>query len=116
METVAARVATGQPRLNVDGPMLAVRSFYLDLHTWAAAEPERWAHWVAPCPIRDTDLRQRHARRRRLQERRARRPRDRQPLVPILSNYVNDRWTTLRALLETARTAELGATFTHDGV
>lgn len=106
----------GQPRLNVDGPMLAVRSFYLDLHTWAAAEPERWARWVAPCPIRDVDLRQRQARRRRLQERMALRTRDRQPLVSILSSYVNDRWTTLSALLGAARAVTVGEQFTHDGV
>lgn len=106
----------GRPRLNVDGPMLAIRSFYLDLHTWAAAEPERWARWVAPCPIRGTDLRQRHARRRRLQERMALRTRDRQPLVPILSGYVNDRWTALRALLEAARAADPGEQFVLDDV
>lgn len=47
----------GKPRLDMDGPLLAVRSLYLDLHTWSVAEPERWAKWVAPCPVRDADLR-----------------------------------------------------------
>jgi site-specific recombinase XerD len=105
----------GQPRLNVDGPMVAIRSLYLDLHTWAAAEPERWARWVAPSPIRDTDLRKFPVRRRRLQERMAHRTRERQPLLPILSNHVNDRWTTLRTLLDAARAVELGERFTVDG-
>ncbi|MFE7712468.1 hypothetical protein ACFU6I_43575 [Streptomyces sp. NPDC057486] len=65
----------GKPRLHVEGPFLAVRAFYLDLHTWAVAEPERWAQWVAPCPIRDEDLRWFHVRWRRVQERMANRTR-----------------------------------------
>ncbi|MFF7753190.1 hypothetical protein ACFZCP_29000 [Streptomyces sp. NPDC007971] len=60
----------GKPRQRIDGPFLAVRAFYLDdLQTWFAAEPERSGRWVAPCPIRDADLRWFHIRRRRLQER-----------------------------------------------
>src|SRR5690606_21634863 len=63
----------GKPRLDVDGPLMAVRALYLDLQTWAVAEPERWAKWSAPCPVRDADLRWFHLRRRRLQERMANR-------------------------------------------
>ncbi|MEK8146182.1 hypothetical protein NKH18_48070 [Streptomyces sp. M10(2022)] len=33
----------GKPRIGVDTIVIAVRSFYYDLHTWAADEPERWA-------------------------------------------------------------------------
>ncbi len=79
----------GKPRLDMDGPLLAVRALYLDLHTWSVAEPERWAKWVAPCPVRDADLRHFQLRRRRLQERMANRTRARQPLLPILSQHVN---------------------------
>lgn len=106
----------GQPRLDMGGPLLAVRAFYLDLHTWAASEPEKWARWVAPCPVRDSDLRRFQARRRRLQERVAHRTRERQPLLPILSRHVNDHWLRLRTLLDAARTVELGAHFAVDGV
>lgn len=52
-----ATTCNGKPRQHLEGPLLAVRSFYLDLQNWAHAEPERWARWVAPCPIRDEDLR-----------------------------------------------------------
>jgi site-specific recombinase XerD len=106
----------GKPRLDVDGPMTTVRALYLDLQSWAAAEPERWAKWVAPCPIRDADLRWFQVRRRRLQERMANRTRERQPLLPILSKYVNDRWHRLRTLLDAALTVELGEEFTAEGV
>ncbi|MEV5752309.1 site-specific integrase, partial [Actinoallomurus sp. NPDC052308] len=105
----------GNQRLDMDGPLMAVRAFYLDLHTWAVAEPERWAKWVAPCPVRDADLRWFHLRRRRLQERMANRTRDRQPLLPILSQYVNDTWHRLRVLLDTAQRVELGDEFILDG-
>ncbi|MFJ1550955.1 hypothetical protein [Streptomyces sp. NPDC088246] len=105
----------GKPRLHMEGPFLAVRAFYLDLHTWAVAEPERWAQWVAPCPIRDEDQRWFHVRRRRVQERMADRTRERQPLLPILSQHVSDQWQRQRTLLESARAVGLGKHFTVDG-
>ena len=106
----------GKPREHIDGPFLAVRAFYLDLQTWSAAEPERWARWVAPCPIRETDLRWFHVRRRRLRERMANRTRERQPLLAILSQHVNDEWQGLRALLGAARQVQLGERFVVDDV
>ncbi|MEU8310625.1 site-specific integrase [Actinomadura sp. NPDC048955] len=106
----------GQPRRDLDGPMLAVRALYLDLQSWAAAEPERWAKWVAPVPVRDQDLRWANQRRRRLQERMANRTRDRQPLLPILVQHVNDQWHRLRELLDAAKQVALGENFVVDGV
>ncbi|MZD56565.1 tyrosine-type recombinase/integrase [Streptomyces sp. SID5606] len=105
----------GNPRLDVDGPLMAVRALYLDLQTWAVAEPERWSKWSVPCPVRDADLRWFHLRRRRLQERMANRTRDRQPLLPVLTQYVNDTWHRLRTMLEAARQVENGEEFTVDG-
>ncbi|MFE9536647.1 tyrosine-type recombinase/integrase [Streptomyces sp. NPDC006691] len=105
----------GKPRLDVDGPMLAVRALYLDLHTWAVAEPERWAPWVAPNPIRDADLRWFHLRRRKIQERTANRTRARQPLLPILSEHVNDNWHRLRDMMETAKSVQEGEEFVFEG-
>jgi site-specific recombinase XerD len=105
----------GTKRSWLDGIYLAVRAFYLDVHTWSAAEPERWARWVAPSPIRDTDLRQFHIRRRRLSERMANRTRERQPLLPILSQHVNDRWNQLRTVLTDAREATPGQCFVAEG-
>jgi site-specific recombinase XerD len=102
----------GKPRMHIDGPFLAVRGFYLDLQTWSAAEPERWARWVAPCPIRDADLRWFNIRRRRLRERMASRTRERQPLLAILSQHVTDHWLLMRAVLEAAREVQPGERFT----
>jgi hypothetical protein len=106
----------GKPRENIDAPFMSVRAFYLDLQTWSAAEPERWAHWVAPSPIRDSDLRWFHVRRRRLAERLANRTRERQPLLATLSQHVNDRWRQTRTLLEAASKVGLGEQFLLDGV
>jgi hypothetical protein len=99
----------------MDGPLLAVRALCLDLHTWSVAEPERWAKWVAPCPVRDADLRHFQLRRRRLQERMANRTRVRQPLLPVLSQHVNDSWHRLKKLLEAAQAVSPGKEFVHDG-
>src|SRR6266568_2279208 len=106
----------GKPRVNIEGPFLTVRGFYLDLQTWAPAEPERWGRWVAPCPIRDTDLRWFNQRRRRIAERMANRTRERQTLLPLLSEQVTSEWQRLRALLDAARRVSLGDTFTLEGV
>jgi integrase len=107
--------ADGKARLDIDAPLFAVRAFYLDLHTWAVAEPERWAVWSAPCPIRDTDLRGAEVRRRRATERMAARTRERQPLVPTLAEFVMNRWHQMRALLKAAHQAGPGAEFDHEG-
>lgn len=104
----------GKPRQHIDMPFLAVRAFYLDLQTWSAAEPERWARWVAPCPIRESDLRWFHVRRQRLRERMANRTRERQPLLATLSQYVNDNWQRYHALLQAANRVEPGEQFTLD--
>ncbi|MEV0650117.1 site-specific integrase [Phytomonospora sp. NPDC050363] len=106
----------GKARQHIEGPFLTVRAFYIDLQTWAAAEPERWARWVAPCPIRDADLRWFNQRRRRLSERMADRTRERQPLLPILSEYVTTKWLRLRDLLDDAGRATPGEYFVSDGV
>ena len=38
----------GRPRKNFDGLQLAVRSFYLDLQSWAVTEPDENTHSVCP--------------------------------------------------------------------
>jgi hypothetical protein len=47
----------GQARQQVHIVFMAVRAFYLDLRQWALEEPELWAQWAAPCPIREADIR-----------------------------------------------------------
>ncbi|MFE1147665.1 tyrosine-type recombinase/integrase [Streptomyces albidoflavus] len=105
----------GKPRIGVDTIIIAVRSFYYDLHTWAADEPERWAPWVAPCPVPPSELRGLGKRRRRINERSADRTRLRQPLLPLLVQHVEERYDRTRTLLEQATAAVADATFTHGG-
>jgi site-specific recombinase XerC len=105
----------GRARVQVDDILIAVRSFYLDLHTWAAEEPERWAAWVAPCPIPPSGLRGVGDRRRRINERTADRTRVRQPLLPVLVAHVEARHDHARRLLEHAAATPDGVTFTLDG-
>ncbi|MFD0723799.1 site-specific integrase [Streptomyces globosus] len=105
----------GQPRSGQDGIVITVRSFYYDLHTWAAEEPERWAAWVAPCPVPPGELHGLGTRRRRINERTADRTRQRQPLLPLLVAHVEERYDQARSLLERADQAADGEVFTHHG-
>lgn len=105
----------GQPRAGVDGIVIIVRSFYFDLHTWAADEPELWGPWVAPCPIPPSELRGLGKRRRRINERSADRTRQRQPLLPILVQHVERRHDQSRLLLQRAEHAHDGESFVVDG-
>ncbi|MFD7276453.1 tyrosine-type recombinase/integrase [Streptomyces sp. NPDC059862] len=95
--------------------LLAVRCLYVDLHSWAVAEPERWAQWVAPCPILPRDLKGFGKRRREINRRMADRTRARQPLLPLLVRHVEDRYEHLADLLEAARPVPLGEPFEHQG-
>ncbi|WP_078962905.1 tyrosine-type recombinase/integrase [Streptomyces sp. XY533] len=95
--------------------LLAVRGLYVDLHSWAVAEPERWAHWVAPCPILPRDLKGFAKRRREINRRMADRTRVRQPLLPVLVRHVEDRYERLAALLAAAEPVPLGGVFEHEG-
>lgn len=105
----------GTPRVQFMDIVIGVRSFYLDLHTWAAEEPERWATWVAPCPVLPTDIRGGGAWRRRINERSADRTRLRQPLLPVLVAHVEARHEHAARLRAEAATTIEGQTFTVDG-
>lgn len=105
----------GAPRAGADDLVISLRSFYYDLHTWAAQEPERWGLWVAPCPVPPSDLHGLGARRRRINERSADRTRLRQPLLPALVEHVESRYDHTRQLLELAEQAVEGETFTFAG-
>ncbi|WP_246144840.1 site-specific integrase, partial [Actinacidiphila oryziradicis] len=93
----------------------SVRSFYTDLHSWAVEEPEKWAPWVAPCPVPDGALRGVIVRQRRGKERMDDRVRQRQPLLPVLVAHLEDRYHHLRALLQTASPLTGGQTVTVNG-
>lgn len=114
-ETISYR-KDGAPRLDTAGTiLLPVRAFYMDIHSWALAEPERWGCWAAPCPIPPSDLRGFGARRRRITERMADRVRVRQPLLPTLVARVDEHYTAIRELHDAARATALGEYFTCGG-
>lgn len=71
---------------------------------WTA--PNASAAWVAPCPIRGTELRAGAQRRRRTNERMADRTRRRQPLLPLLVEYVDAKRQHLAELLAAASAAD----------
>ena len=45
-----------RPRVNYRSELVYVRAFYEDIARWAADDPARWAPWVAPCPIKATEV------------------------------------------------------------
>jgi hypothetical protein len=95
--------------------LLSVRGLYVDLHSWAIAEPEKWAQWVAPCPVLPRDLKGYGKRRRENNRNMADRTRVRQPLLPALVQHVESRHEHLAALLAVGRSVPLGGAFTLDG-
>ncbi|MGQ4484313.1 tyrosine-type recombinase/integrase [Streptomyces sp. SAS_281] len=95
--------------------LLAVRGLYVDLHSWSITEPERWAQWVAPCPIMPRDLKGFGKRSREIHRRMADRTRVRQPLLPVLVQHVEARYEHLTSLLEAATPVPLGEPFVHQG-
>ncbi|WP_328844603.1 tyrosine-type recombinase/integrase [Streptomyces sp. NBC_00258] len=103
-------------RKDVASILLAIRGFYVDLHSWAIEEPERWAQWVAPCPIQPKDLKGFGKRRREINRRMAERTRVRQPLLPILVQHVEARHEHLASLLEAGADVPLGGEFTLNGL
>jgi site-specific recombinase XerD len=110
-DQVAIR-ADGKGRRDFEPALRAIRAFYADLQAWAAAEPEQWAVWVAACPVTDADVRGYGIRRRRVKERMDDRTRQRQPLLRILVEHMENRYSHLRELLEHAAGGE---TVTIDG-
>ncbi|MET9425806.1 site-specific integrase [Streptomyces sp. NPDC006540] len=104
----------GSPRIDFDDLLLAVKAFYLDLTAWAAAEPERWAPWAAPCPVPRSDLRGYGKRARRRRELMHDRVRELQPLLGVLVDHVDAELVKAGQLLAAAAAAGRGETFEHD--
>jgi len=113
-DQVAIR-ADGNGRRDFEPVLRAIRAFYADLQAWAAAEPEQWAVWVAACPVTDADVRGYGIRRRRVKERMDDRTRQRQPLLRILVEHMENRYSHLRELLKQATGVAGGGTVTIDG-
>jgi hypothetical protein len=103
-----------RPRETKVDILTGVRSFYLDVAQWAAEEPERWAHWAAPCPIREAEIDRTKSERRR-KAKTDQRTRERLPLLPVLVRTAGQCLTAARARLEAARQTPPGQTFTAGG-
>jgi site-specific recombinase XerD len=98
----------GKSRSDEDRILVAVRALYFDIQAWAAQEPERWAVWVAPCPIPNGEMRAGAKRRQRTRERMADRTRKLQPLLPLLIEHVEAEHRHLSDLLAAGAAAEHG--------
>lgn len=96
----------GTPRKLIAGPLTGVRSMYLDIQGWAAAEPETWGRWAAPCPISLHDMKNLARERRRTKERMDDRVRRLQPHVPALVAEARRQYEYYTNLLEAARATE----------
>jgi len=105
----------GTARRNAYSVLGAVRSFYLDIAAWAHEEPARWGPWAVPCPVSVRDVRGYKAQRRRTTEGMQGRTRTLAPLMPRFSDFARGRHRRAVELLDRARAAKAGETFTlHD--
>jgi len=120
LRTVTKIAATGSgdrvenERINYRECLTPVRAFYLDLAHWAIEEPGRWAAWVAPCPVGAEEVNRKKAK-RVLKSRMDARTRERLLLLPVVVRSVDERRKTAAALLDVARQAQPGESFTVEG-
>ncbi|WP_280393621.1 tyrosine-type recombinase/integrase [Nocardia brasiliensis] len=106
-------------RKDPHGILMTVRGLYADIHSWAVEDPATWAKWAAPCPIPYGELRGYSRHRRRIKERTDSRTRQRQPLLPVLVEYVETQYEQARSLLAAGAAVEpvldMARRFTHAG-
>jgi len=92
-----------------------VRALYLDLTHWSVEDPARWARWVAPCPVSDSDVDLRKGARLR-KSRMDTRTRARLPALPGLVAALNLQRQKAAELLRAASDIAPGTSFTHAGL
>jgi hypothetical protein len=98
-------------RLNCRQTLASVRALYLDLAQWAAEDPARWGRWAVPSPVTKTDIGWRKETRHR-KSRMDARTRERLPVLPALVRHATQHHQHAAQLLQAARQARPGATFT----
>ena len=113
--TAISVTSRGTERLSTTGVLTAIRALYFDLQAWAVHEPEVWARWSVPCPIKRSDMRANSKRLRRARERTHDTVRTLQPLLPHLVDHVTNRYTHTKRLLDRARSATADEVFAIDG-
>jgi hypothetical protein len=103
-----------RPRVNYRSELVFVRAFYEDIARWAADDPARWARWVAPCPIKASEvtLKKFHS---RVKSRMDQRTRTQLPLLPALLRAVEQQRKDAEALISAARDTPAGGRFTAGG-
>jgi len=105
----------GQPRKDAHELFMAVRSFYLDLAQWAAADPEQWRRYACPSPISAAEIRAYRKARLHRQARMHERTRTQLPHLPRLLAQVRAHRTFAHQLLTTAAACADGDTFVLEG-
>ncbi|WP_169735391.1 tyrosine-type recombinase/integrase [Actinokineospora inagensis] len=112
--TITHGHAKGRRRAVPENTLMCVRSFYADLAHWAAEDPARWGRFVAPCPIRASEV----SFKKRRQHRKAmmdQRTRTLAPVLPTLVRVVTEEHQRARARFEAAQRVGHLAEFTVDG-
>jgi hypothetical protein len=108
------RDADGQPvrpRVNYRSELVFVRAFYEDIARWAADDPTRWSPWVAPCPIKASEVTRKKAQ-ARVKARMDQRTRTQLPLLPALLRYVEQQRKDAEERIATATATPAGGRFT----
>ncbi|UKD50795.1 site-specific integrase (plasmid) [Amycolatopsis sp. FU40] len=105
---------TVSERANYGSLMMAVRAFYLDLAHWAVEEPERWARWVAPCPVSAADA-STYKHDKRVKAKMDQRTRERLPALSTVVTAAREQWNEAREGLSALLAAPLGGRFTFRG-
>jgi integrase len=110
-----AKTSVTVARINYRECLTPVRAFYLDLAHWAVEAPERWAVWVAPCPVGDEEVNRRKDKRHR-KSRMDARTRELLPALPALVRAVDSHRNAAASLLAAARAASPDQLFTEAGI
>lgn len=105
----------GKRREDPHAIYMAVRAFYADLSHWALDDPARWAHWVAPNPIRAQDTRGMSKQRSRSQAKMHQRTRELAPLLPALIEAAETARRRSVQMLHAASAVAPGEQFDVDG-
>ena len=103
-----------RPRVNFRSELVFVKAFYEDIARWAADDPARWAHWVAPCPVRAAECATKKSR-SGVKSRMDQRTRAQLPLLPALVRAVEQLRKAAEELITAARDLPAGGLFTVAG-
>lgn len=105
----------GLPRRETHSILFSVRALYRDLAEWSHEQPERWARWVAPCPVPRSESRRAAVRKRHQKSQMHDRTRMLTPLLPALVDTAVRQRDRGRLMLERANATEHGEQFVIEG-